>query len=406
MGLKRETYYQLYERFRDKMLISAPIGQLVRGGKARTFIEIVASEFGTFYDNILYDITQHFLKFATGDMLEVIGDIFGVSRIQSSPADTTVDEKCLKFYTTTGVTFGEINNGLSIVIPGDTKVRSIGGLEYRLNGAVVLDAAATEAYGEATAINAGRSGNAESNSLVMLDFAAYANSSQGTLAVTNVYSIGNGVDVESDTNYRYRISLRLRELERCNITALYAGILAIPGVRDVRFERYADGLGTMRVYLYGVYPDQSDRLIQQAQYVANEYSAVGDYIQVVAPDNIGITVRAGLVFKSSINSALATKTAPTTRQKDTMVTAAVEAVENYFEALEIDDPFVPEQVIAAIINSDPGILDIGEADSTFDYILLTRTLPNGSKSSRYITGNYYPKTGELITLDTADIYYE
>ena len=57
------------------------ITQLAPGGKARAFADIVASQLGVIETNQFVNITATLLPFATGDSLDLIGQIFGVTRI-------------------------------------------------------------------------------------------------------------------------------------------------------------------------------------------------------------------------------------------------------------------------------------------------------------------------------------
>lgn len=403
MGLKRETYYAMYQRFRDKVMETAPIGQFHRGGKARTFIELVASEFGNFYDNILYDVTQHFLKFASGDMLDALGDMFGVYRLPQTQAKVTASEKCIKLYVDSG-TFGDINSSTTFTVPAGTTITATDGTTYSIDYGAVCPYDASELYISATAVSKGKAGNVGKGQLNQLNFTGYTNSTSNSLKVENVYSIGSGTGEEVDSNFRYRISLRFLELERCNIFAIYAALLAIPGVRDLRFKRFADGIGTTRVYLYGIYPDQSLQLVQQAQDVVDSVAAAGEIVHVVSPDVVGVTIKTNLVFNTYVDSGVSVARSITTAAANDIVTKVKNNLADYFSDLPIEETLVPEKITSVIMGTDASIKDIGTASTAYDYILLTRTLPNGRTSTKYMTENYTPKLGELLTLNLADIY--
>lgn len=405
MGLQKETYYQVYTKFRKALIETTNVAQLATGSKARAFLETIASEFGTFYDNILYDITQSFLKYATGDMLDVFGDMFGVSRRPSSQASALVSEKSAKFYVDSG-TFGDINSGNAITIPAGSRLTTAAGIGYVVTNEVTLGSTANETYIGVNAEKTGSTSNIGKEELIYHTFTSYTNSGLNGLKVTNNYAIANGADQESDTNFRFRISNRLIELERCNLFALYTAMLSIPGVRDIRIDRYANGLGTATVYLYGIYPEQSPQLVAQGTMIADIYSAVGDYVYVTYPDLVGVTIRTPLVFKKLRDSGIATAYEITTDQKDAIVERAEKNVEDYFKNLGIDEPLSIDKLTAVIVNTDNNILDIGDDTNSYDYILLHTTLPDGREVTKYTTSNYIPKVGEQIVLRNVDLYYE
>lgn len=405
MGLQKETYYQIYTKFRQAIIETTNVAQLATGSKARAFLETIASEFGTFYDNILYDITQSFLKYATGDMLDVFGDMFGVSRRQSSQAGALASEMSIKFYVDSG-NFGNINSGNAITIPAGTRLTTAVGIGYVTTAEATLGSSNTETYIGANAEETGSASNIGKEELIYHSFINYTDSSLSGLKVTNKYAIANGADQESDTNFRYRISNKLIELERCNLFALYNSMLAIPGVRDIRIDRYANGLGTATIYLYGIYPEQSPQLVAQGNIIADIYSATGDYVYVTYPDIVGVTVRTPVVFKKLRDSGIATSYEITTDQKDSIIEKAEKNVEEYFKNLGIDEPLSLDRLTAIIVGSDSNILDIGDDTNSYDYILLHTTLPDGREVTKYTTSNYVPRIGEQIVLRSVDLYYE
>lgn len=408
MPLKRDTYYDIYVKFRDKLMATTNITQLVQGAKARSFLELVASEFGNVYDNVLYDVSQGILRFANGDMLDEFGAMYGVRRKQSGQASANAEEKVIKLSAPVGETFGTINSGSNILIPHDTVIKSNAdsAIEYRVYGSFALSSSESERYISAVSINSGTVGNVPKGYLDVLSFSSYTGAATTPMSITNEFSIGNGTDVESDTNYRYRISLRLQELERCNIYCLYSSLLGLSGVRDIRFKRFADGIGTTRVYMYGLYPDQSPQLVRLGQQVVDMNAAAGEYVQVVSPDIIEIGMKFSLTFGTTKASGLSPEKATSASQKSTAKEAVSAALIDYFDSLPIEAPLVPEKLISVIMSADNNIVDIGTSTTTFDYITLTRTLPNGRKVSRYLTSNYTPRVGELITLTSVDITYE
>lgn len=405
MGLQKETYYQIYTKFRKYLIETTNVAQLAQGAKARAFLETIASEFGTFYDNILYDITQSFLKYATGDMLDVFGDMFGVGRRPSSQANAFPSEKSVKFYVGSG-TFGSINSGNSISIPAGTRLTTASSIGYVTTSAVTLNSGDSETYIGVNAEETGSASNIGKEELIYHTFANYTDSAENGLKVINNYAVANGADQESDTNFRFRISNRLQELERCNLFALYTALLSIPGIRDIRVDRYANGLGTATVYLYGIYPEQSPQLVAQGTIIADMYSSIGDYIYVTYPDLVGVTIRTPVVFKKLRDSGISTSYEITTEQKDSIIEKAEKNVTEYFKTIGIDEPLSLDKLTSLIVSSDPNILDIGDDANSFDYVLLHTTLPDGREATKYTTSNYTPRIGEQIVLRAVDLYYE
>ena len=404
MPLAHKTYQTILDELKSRLLTTTSLRQLSKGGTARSILEVIAAEHADIYSDIVSNVSQGFLKYASGEYLDAYGEMFGVYRKGTTYAFTTSDEANLKFYVDSD-TFEDINDGSSFTVPAGTKISTVSGLEYILNSSVTLGSE-TEKYVSAIASTAGSYSNVDKDTLINHDFTSYDDYENESLKVINDYAIGNGQDVETDTNYRYRISKKLLELEKANLAALYVNLLSLPGIKDINIDRYESGLGTATLYVYGIYPNQSDQMAVLGQVIANSVSAVGDRILVKSPDIVGISFRAKINFKTTRTSSLTQRKELTTTEKKAIAEKAEEAVINYFENMSIFEPFSTEKLMATIINADEKILDIGENDTSFDYVLIWRELPDGTDYSKYLIGNYTPETGEYITLKAVDFYYD
>src|SRR5258708_2773757 len=119
MPIQQPTSANTYQTQILNALATSGITQLSPGGKARAFADIVGQILGTVEVDTFNMVSQSLLPFATGSSLDLIGDIFGVSRIGQQNSTVIPDDNNFEFFVRSG-TFGNINNGQAIIVPAGT----------------------------------------------------------------------------------------------------------------------------------------------------------------------------------------------------------------------------------------------------------------------------------------------
>lgn len=363
------------------------ITQLSPGGKARAFSDVVGDVTGTSEANCFNMVSQSLLPYATGDSLDLIGDIFGVARLAQTTSTVISDDNNFEFYVRTG-TFGQINNGNPIIVPQGVIVSSSSpnGPTFIINQAVTLLAAASSAFFSATSSVPGSAGNVASDVIDQSNFTNYAQSNYGTLLVTNNFGVVGGNDAESDDDYRYRINLKITSRAGANQAALQFAILQIPGVQNVVFEPQA---GTFTVYVYGIAPQVPTSLLQLVQTAISNTAAFPLTGLAVAPNLVGISLQTTVTFIAGVSAA----------DQTAILQLAVAAAQNYINNLAIGAPMVINQLAAQIIDSDSRILDIGSPDDPIQSIFIWRSRADGSRYSRFLVQDYTPAVGERVVTE-------
>src|SRR5271156_5560455 len=74
------------------------ITQLSPGGKARAFGDVIGNIMGTVEADTFNMVSQSLLPYATGDSLDLIGDIFGVPRLAQTTSTVIPDDQNFEFY--------------------------------------------------------------------------------------------------------------------------------------------------------------------------------------------------------------------------------------------------------------------------------------------------------------------
>ncbi len=365
------------------------ITQTSPGGKARAFSDAVGNEIGGLEFRSFAALGQSLLPYATGDNLDFIGEMFGVPRIQAQTGSSPISDGNFIFYVQSG-TFGNINSGNSITVPAGTllSTASAYGPTYTADNPVLLPAGSSSVSFSATSTTDGSSGNVLPNAITNHNFQGYTNFRYGSLLVTNNYGIVTGVDEETDTNYRYRINLKISSKNGAAESDLRLAILLVPGIQDVVFSRQA---GTYLCYIYATSPTVPISVMQLVQAQMNQVTAWPLVGTAVQPDLVGISLSTTVTFVSGATSS----------QQSAAVANAQAAASNYINNLDSasGQTFVINQLASQILDSDSNILDIGNPDQPINAIYIWRSREDGTRYSRTLINDYVPQLGERITTE-------
>jgi len=204
------------------------------------------------------------LPYATGSDLDFLGAIFLGPRLGVQDASSSLADDNFQFYVRNG-TFGNIKNGQDFTIPAGTRISTINGTTGPVmitTADTLCPAAASSASCSVVSLTSGASGNGAAGVFLQHNFTAYASSAFGSLLVTNNFGVVVGTDAETDTDYRYRINLKLQSPAGNAEANVRLAILSVPGVQDVVFDYQA---GTYTAYVYGISPQVAPSLLSMVQ---------------------------------------------------------------------------------------------------------------------------------------------
>lgn len=387
MAIQTPKSYAAYSQEILAALQATGITQTAAGGKARAYADITASKLGEVEARQFNNLSQVLLPYATGDSLDFIGAIYGITRIPESNSTTSSSDGTFTFYVQSG-TFGSINSGQNITVPAGILIYSAGtsGAVYSVTFQTVLPASANSQAVSTTSVQTGSGGNAPVNTVNTTNFTNYTQSNFGTLLVTNNYGIVSGRDVEDDTSYRYRIQLALQTVGGSSESDLTVQLLTVPGVQNVVFEELP---GTFNVYVYTISSSPSAYVLQLAQTVIDDMVAFPISGTAISPDLVGISLSTTLQLVTSSTD---------TESLTTIVNNAVTAVSNYINNMAIGGTFVINQVASLILQSDPNILDVGLPNSPIQQIYIWRARSDGTYYSRNLVQDYTLGVGERLVV--------
>jgi hypothetical protein len=340
------------------------ISQLSPGAKARAILESVNRRLNSAYKTFDSNLAQALLSGATGPFLDLLGDVFNVQRLQQEAAITTTGEQNLNFFVLTG-TFGDINSNNNILIPAGTIISNeeitddtTDATRYLLLEDVILPATSSQVFASAEAVDTGSSFNTAIDTLQFHNFTNYTDTANSTLKATNSAAIVTGKDIESDTNYKFRISQQTTSSEKANLTAIRLASLSVPGVADILIDRYARGIGTFDVIIRSIAPRVSSALVRTVQTAIDEVEAIGDRGLARAPEEVGLEIRYSLLYRENLADD----------DKALLEVATANAVEGYVNNLAIGEDFIINEVVQRVLEIDDRIKNIGQANKPLDDI--------------------------------------
>ena len=390
------TYDELIASAINELQANTNITQLSAGSKARALLETIMRETNNAYRVFDQNLGKAFLNGASGRYLDYIGDLFGIARLEAVPASADITQQVIKFFVESG-SFGSINNSQNISIPQGTIISTIeseeganDSIEYMVVEDTTLLASNAEQFISVEAVIPGSSSNLGVNVLVEHDFENYSDFINKTLKVTNVAPISSGRERENDTNYRFRISQATTSAEAANETAIRLDILTVPGVADVSLIPHIRGIGTFGAYIKSTTTLVSDGLLESVQSIIDEKVALGNIGYALEPTLVGLEMVVKVNLTGNFSSDELTE----------IELAAINAIENYVNNLDIGEGFVQQELIKRVLQADDRIRSIGTTEQPLDLIYLYREALNEDNRVRSeLLGDYTAASTERIILE-------
>lgn len=388
--LYEKSFEKLQGETINQLVNETPMSRTTPGAKAKTILQIVNRQLNKAYQEFDTNFLRTFLPYARGKFLDYLGDMLGTPRGGSLRAEASQATRLVKFYVSTG-TFGDINGNADITIPSGTVISSRennGGIRYRVTVGTVLNRLLSEEYVPVQALQDGDGSNVGEGVLVHHVFTNYTAASG--LLVTNTGPINTGRNVESDTNYRFRIANAVLSAERANETAIRLATLSVPGVSSVVMRRYARGIGSFEVLIQTVIPNTPNNVIEACQQAIARTQAYGVDGRAVAPRLIGFTVQITVTWRNDV-----------TADEKSEVTSQIQAnVADYINNLDIGEAFILNELTERVMGTSEKILNIGTSSKPFDLLNIYReTKLRDNSLKEELLGDYYPLEDERVIIE-------
>lgn len=264
------------------------------GSIAKGLIESTCLEISRLQDYITNAFQNSYISTATGIYLDLWGETLGLPRVKGRRAAATVQDGAVRFYVTSGTLGSRLrdpsNPGLGL-IPANTIITNANNsVEFYITSAVTFPINAKSVYVPVTATDTGVAYNVGANQLTV------HNLSSTEVLVTNDITIATGADIESDEEYRYRLSRALTTRFGSNSTAVEVAATTSPGVARAELLKFARGAGTFDVLLV----PQGNKLLattkEDTRRAIEQVIAYGVSFKVREPEYVPIKISMQLSF--------------------------------------------------------------------------------------------------------------
>lgn len=353
MTIVSRTSDQVLQGMLNQLVAITSINVTSPGSVARSLYEIIAEEIA--YDYRLFDIntSQLFLSTAGGTALDRLGTLFGVTR-KSTLTQIGTSTGTVYFYLNTNTTHA---NGVSdvyatvdITIPAGTMISTamLSTDQNPITWKTMTDT--TIVTGEYMAFAAVTPLSYETYTVAEgsvkyhnLDPVLFPN-----VYVYNRADLEAKPEVESDTNYRFRIASSVRLAATGNALAIRLACLAVTGVRDCVVTPFKYGVGTVGVAIVLEDPASTSASgwFSAAAVKAEETRSAGDLIFVTRPTESVVDITVSMLMKDGSSASNLVKT------------AAASAIKRYLNTLSVGDPVIYSRIITEAMSISPQIRDI------------------------------------------------
>lgn len=381
---------EIIRRAIEQLQSYTKITQLSPGSKALSIIQALATEVVTLEESALASTMLSFVGSAEGYYLDFIGDIFGVSRQQETPAEAHAYMGIMKVSAPSGLTFGDLNNGQDIRIPANTELYSSDRrFSFVTIGTTTLRSAESSSALSIRALTPGSLGNAPVGSITEASVIQYATSSTTPLVFYNEAAITSGTDYEDDPFYRGRVIAGISSIEAANNTAIRLAILSIPSVSDITILNLYRGVGTADVIIDSETGTVSDLMLAEVQRAIDNKTALGVHILARAPRLVG------LEFSVTVK----TRAGTTAAQKTEIINNIRDIIDGIVARTKLGQSLSINSIAVAILSSSPYIIDIGNPNSPLDEVILWReSAIFGASPIRITDTDYSLRLDERLTL--------
>jgi len=353
---------------------------LSEGSIARGLVESANLEINRVQDYIFANHSNVFLNSASGAYLDLIGDMLGIRRLDSGAASTSASDMNVQFSVSSGnlvnyfkdsgnINQGKISAGISIF----TADRAI---EYNVSEDTFFPATAKSVFVSVLANRVGSNYSVGKNRLTV-------HSGPSGVSVTNLKPIQNGSGVESDNQFRFRLTNSLVSGATSNKTAIKIAAIGSPDISNVILKEYSRGAGTFDAVLVPVGNSVSFQTSELVRRSIESVSAFGVSPRVKQPDYV----------RFKISFQLVPETGTRIGELDANKIRAKNATLQHFESVRLGGELIINRLRSDIISS---------VNSSIKDIRIIELCFNGKP---HTIRNYKLKALELFTPQN-DLDYE
>tara|TARA_R110002074_G_scaffold402324_1_gene607045 strand:+ start:95237 stop:96382 length:1146 start_codon:yes stop_codon:yes gene_type:complete len=271
------------------------------GSIAKALVETNNLEVSRVQQYITGVFQNAFLSSTTGIYLDMWGETLGLPRIKDRRATTLIQDGAVRFFVANGTLGSRLpnpgNSGLGLLPFGIVITNAAGTVEFTVTEEVTFPVNARSVFVPVTAQSSGTGYNVGANQLTL------HNLNKPEVKVTNDIAIVTGADVESDEEYRFRLTRAMTSRYGSNLAAVEVAAMTSPGVARAELVQYARGAGTFDVLLV----PQGNRVTlttkESTRRAIEQVAAYGVSFEVREPEYVPIRITLQTMFSPGTTEA-------------------------------------------------------------------------------------------------------
>ena len=268
------------------------------GSIAKALVEATNLEISRLQEFINSTFQNSHLSTASGIYLDMWGETLGLPRIKDRRATAQIQDGAVRFYTVSGTLGSRLPNsanpGLGIIRLGTVITNTANTVEFSVTEDITFPVNAKSVFVPVVAGAVGAGFNVGVNQLTV------HNLNDSEIKVTNDIAITTGKDIESDDEYRFRLSKIMTSRYGSNLAAIEVSAISNPGVSRAEVLQYARGAGTFDVLLI----PQGNRVTESAKEntrrAIEQVAAYGISFNIREPEYVPIKVTIQLIYQNNI----------------------------------------------------------------------------------------------------------
>lgn len=257
---------------------------LYPGDERRIFLQGMAYVLADEANNINETGKGNLLRYASGNEVDALGELFQTARLEAERATTTIE-----------ITFSE-SMAYDLTIPAGTRVTSDGTHLFATDEDVVL-AANSDTLTKVVSATATESG-ADYNGFAIGQINRIVDTNPYIYSVKNLTESAGGTDIEDDESYKERLRIAPFTFAVAGPAESYRAIALGVSNQIADVHVYSPSAGVVEivvVYQNGAIPSADDEILQEIKSACSERTArpLTDYVQVVpvTPVDIALDVK-------------------------------------------------------------------------------------------------------------------
>lgn len=319
---------------------------LAQGSIARAMVDIPLLELAKLQDFVVTNYDNSFLSAASGPFLDLFGDGYGVPRLLDRRANLTSEDGIIRFYVRSG-TLGQrlpdpLNTNKGLISRGTVVTSSSGAVQYEVSEDVTFALNLKSVYVPAVSVASGEGGRIGPNQLTSHSLSA------SDVFVTNDIAIVIGSDVESDEDYRFRLTRAFNTRFSNNGAAVQVAASSVPGVLRSILVPFLRGAGTFDVLLLPRGNKLSRSVKNEALRAVSRATAFGISPRIKEPDYVPVKVTVRLRYDREVGAG----------SRDAIRDAVQSSILNYIGNIPLGGELIINQLRTAILGTNTGVMDM------------------------------------------------